>query len=216
MPQKPSLFAFDIFGTVVDWKRGLIDACARAGRSIDDATFERILDAQGEDEQLEFRPYRDITARSLVRVLGMDDALAARVGREAGLFPPFADSSEGLRELRRVAPIVAMTNSDRDHGEAIRRALGVEFDAWLCAEDVGVYKPNPRFWEIARDELGVTLDPSFWHVSAYADYDLEVARSLGLTCCFIERPHARRGPFDVRAATLVELAEKAKCYPSAR
>ena len=51
--------------------------------------------------------------------------------------------------------------------------------------------------------------PAWWHVSAYADYDLVAARKLGLTCVFVGRPHARRGDpalADVVVADLAELA----------
>ena len=41
---------------------------------------------------------------------------------------------------------------------------------------------------------------------AYADDDLDVARSLGLTTVFVERPHARRGPAERVVKDLVALA----------
>jgi hypothetical protein len=45
-------------------------------------------------------------------------------------------------------------------------------------------------------------------VSAYADYDLATARTLGLTCVYVERPHARPGPSDLAVADLDSLAER--------
>jgi len=39
----------------------------------------------------------------------------------------------------------------------------------------------------------VVPGPRWWHVSAYADYDLTVANDFGLTTVFVERPHARPG-----------------------
>jgi len=202
----PAIFTFDIFGTVVDWRRGLARELAAAGYELSDADFERVVDAQGRDEQAAFRPYREITARSLVGELGLAEAEAARIGAELGDWPRFADAEAGVRELLALAPCVAMTNSDREHGAAVQRGLGFELSAWICAEDVGVYKPAREFWYAVSRRLGTPLGPAWWHVSAYADYDLEVARELGLSTVFVERPLCRSGPSDYQVRDLLELA----------
>jgi 2-haloalkanoic acid dehalogenase type II len=200
---RPRVFTFDIFGTVIDWRRGL--------PHIDDATFDRVIDHQGRAEvAAPTRRYRDIVADSLVEVLGRPRDEAARTGAAVGQWPLFADSAEGLRRLRRIAPCVATTNSDRAHGEDVQAQLGFRLDDWVCAEDVGAYKPSPEVWRFTARKLGQPLDRSWWHVSAYADYDLEVARALGLTCVFIARPHARPGPHDVAAPDLLALAALAE------
>jgi FMN phosphatase YigB (HAD superfamily) len=100
-----------------------------------------------------------------------------------------------------------MTNSDRDHGEEVQARLGLRLSAWLCAEEVRRYKPDPRFWRELSARLGVLPGPAWWHVSAYGDYDLGAARALGLTTVFVARPHARPGPADLRVPDLGALAD---------
>jgi 2-haloacid dehalogenase len=206
---KPQLFTFDIFGTVVDWQRGLRADLARLGRSLDGAEFDRIVDAQGKDEQAQFRPYREITARSLAGVLGLGWPQAEQIGSELGHWPAFADAAAGLAELMRLAPCVAMTNSDRQHAAGIQGSLGFALSDWICAEEVGVYKPSLEFWHAVSRRLGVPLGPAWWHVSAYADYDLQAAETLGLTTVFVARPHRRPGPAQWTVRDLLELAELA-------
>ncbi len=197
----PRLLTFDIFGTVLDWRTGLESA---VGRRLSDAEFDRVIDRQGELERT-FAPYAGIVAASLREVLGVDGERAARIGAEIGRWPLFPDSREALRRLRKIAPCVAMTNSDRAHGEAVRERLpGI--DGWLCAEEVRVYKPDPRFWEEVARARGVPFGAAWWHVSAYVDYDLAVARRFGLTTVFVERPHSRPGPADVVVQDLDALA----------
>ena len=106
-----------------------------------------------------------------------------------------------------------MTNSDRAHGRDVVFALSLPMSLWLCAEETRLYKPDPAFWHIAHSRLGMPMDRSWWHVSAYADYDLETARALGLTTVFVARPHARapvagREP-DVTVSDLNELVRRA-------
>jgi 2-haloacid dehalogenase len=205
----PTLFTFDIFGTVVDWRRGLALDLAAIGYDLAEADFERVVDARGRDEQAGFRPYREITARSLVGELGLDSTQAERIGKGLGHWPVFADAAPGLRALLGLAPCVAMSNSDREHGAAVRQTLGFELSDWICAEEVRVYKPSREFWQAVSRRLQVPFGAGWWHVSAYADYDLEVARELGLTTVFLRRSHCRPGPADHSVRDLLELAAHA-------
>jgi 2-haloacid dehalogenase len=205
----PRLLTFDVFGTIIDWRRGLREALAGLGVALDDAAFDRVMDRQGELEQDgPFRTYREITRRSLVDVLGLDPAAADEVGAGVGTWPAYPDSPEALRRLMALAPCVATTNSDRAHGEQAQERLGFRLSRWICAEDVGCYKPAPRVWREAAARLGVELGASWWHVSAYADYDLAVAAGLGLTTVYVARPHARPGPAALRVSDLAELATR--------
>jgi len=208
-PPRPRLFTFDVFGTVLDWRRGHAEAVARAGGELCGAAFDRVVDRQGELEQEPpFRRYRDVVARSLVDVLGIAPEAARAIGAGAGGWPLFADSPAALRRLQAIAPCAAMTNSDRDHGEEVQRQLGFRLAHWLCAEEVGVYKPDPRFWQEAARRLSVPPGREWWHVSAYADYDLGAARRLGLTTVYVERPHARPGAADHAVRDLGQLADR--------
>jgi 2-haloacid dehalogenase len=193
---KPTLVTFDIFGTVVDWRAGL-----------GERDFDRIVDVQGDLEQLRFRTYAEIVAESLVRVRRLDVVTAARIGAEAGKWPLFPDSREALRRIRRVSPCAATTNSDRAHREQVQAQLGFALDGWICAEEVRAYKPDRRIWEAASRTMGRPFDRSWWHVSAYGDYDLRTARELGLTCVFVQRPHSRPGPADLTVRDLAALAD---------
>jgi 2-haloalkanoic acid dehalogenase type II len=203
---RPLLITFDIFGTVLDWRAGLERDCAAAGRPLRRGEFERIVDRQGQLEQGPFLPYVEITRRSLVEMLGLDSAAAARIGASVGQWPPFPDSGAALRALMRIAPCAATSNSDRVHGEQVQAGLGFRLSDWLCAEDVRCYKPDPQFWRAMATRRGIAPGPDWWHVSAYADYDLAVANRLGLTTVFVKRPHSRRGPATHSVADLAELA----------
>jgi 2-haloacid dehalogenase len=203
----PRLLTFDVFGTVLDWRRGLAEALAVRGRGLGPGDFDRVVDLQGALEQRPpFRAYREIVAASLVEALGLDPAAADEIGRDAGLWPLYPDSSAALRRLLAIAPCVAMTNSDRAHGAQVQEALGFRLAAWICAEDVRCYKPDPRFWREVSERTGLPPGREWWHVSAYADYDGSVASSLGLTTVFVDRPHARPGAADLVVKDLAELA----------
>ena len=194
-----ALMTFDIFGTVLDWRTGL-------ERELGELDFDAVVDRQGELESEQFRPYAEIVAQSLVGEVGLSESEAARIGANAGQWPLFPDSADALRRLRAVAPCAALTNSDLAHGAQVQAQLGFALDDWICAEEVRAYKPDVSMWRAASRRLGVPFSRDWWHVSAYADYDLVTARSLGLTCVFVQRPHSRPGPADIVVTDLADLA----------
>ncbi len=202
----PALVTFDVFGTVLDWRSGLEAACAAAGRPLVAGEFDRIIDAQGRLEAAPSLPYSEVTRLSLVQVIGLDDPSARATGASVGRWPLFPDSQIALRALMRVAPCAALTNSDRIHGEQVQEQLGFRLTDWLCAEESGFYKPDPRVWQAMAERRNLEPGPRWWHVSAYADYDLAVANRLGLTTVFVERPHARPGPATHTMRDLAGLA----------
>lgn len=205
----PTLITFDIFGTVVDWRTGLRRDLGQFGVELTDRHFDAVIDDQGTEEGGSFLPYREIVAGSLTRVLGLPAPAAATVGENAGNWPLYADSCAALERLLEIAPCVAMTNSDHAHGKQVQDQLGFPLSGWTCAEETRVYKPAEEFWRCVAQSRSVPFSGHWWHVSAYADYDLETAGRLGLTRIFVERPHSRPGPADVTVADLAELAEVA-------
>ena len=208
--EKPRLFTFDIFGTVVDWRAGLLEAVRASGGKAGPDRFQAVIGYQAEAERASYRPYAEIVAESLVKVLGMSRARARTIGEGAGEWPLFPDARDGLRRLLRIAPCVAMTNSDASHGIAVQRQLGFRLSDWISAEEVRRYKPDLAFWHAARARSGVAFGPDWWHVSAYADYDLESASRLGLTTVFVARAHSITGSARWRARDLREVAERAE------
>jgi 2-haloacid dehalogenase len=201
---RPKLITFDIFGTVLDWRIGLETSCRAAGRALREGEFDRIVDAQGELEQGDFLDYKTVTRRSLIDVLRLDEMKAATIGAELGSWPLYPDASV-LKALMQISPCGAMTNSDRVHGEDIQAQLGFRMDSWLCAEDIRIYKPNPEFWLQMSRLRGIEPSADWWHVSAYADYDLDVANRLGLTTVLVKRSHSRPGAASHVVLNLNEL-----------
>jgi 2-haloacid dehalogenase len=200
---RPALLTFDIFGTVLDWRSGHLGAAPELGA--DD--FDRIVDRQGALEKADpSRSYSSIVAESLVEI-GIEASRARAIGERVGSWPLFADSREALRRLQAIVPCMALTNSDRAHGEQIQEQLGFRLSDWLCAEETKAYKPSEEVWRLAARRRGIAFGREWWHVSAYADYDLDVARRLGLTTVFVERPHSRRGPADHSVPDLGALAD---------
>ena len=204
----PALLTFDIFGTVIDWRRGLRESLRRHGTRLTDPEFDHVIDFQAELEAGRYRSYASIVTLSLVHVLGIPSEVARSIAGEVGSWPLYPDARAGLGRLMRIAPCVASTNSDEAHGRQMQRELGFDLTGWICSEEIRTYKPDPAVWAHVASRRGARFGREWWHVSAYADYDLETARRLGLTCVFVSRPHAHLGRADLYVRDLHELARR--------
>ena len=72
-------------------------------------------------------------------------------------------------------------------------------------------QPDASAYDVSENGA---ISPAWWHVSGYADYDLDVARRLGLTTVFVARPHARPGAADHQVSDLAGLADLVASMPA--
>jgi 2-haloalkanoic acid dehalogenase type II len=208
---KPTLFTFDILGTVLDWRTGLQQAVSSKGYAFRPDDFDRIIDFQGLEERKAYKPYVEIKALSIIEILGMRPEDAREIAMNCGKWPLFRDSKEGMKALMSIAPCAAISNSDFIHADQVQSTLG-KLSNWVCAEETKTYKPSVKAWEYTSKKLNTPFSRNWWHVSAYADYDLEVARDLGLTCIFVNREHSRKGFAHHQVEDLKALADLVRAY----
>ena len=77
------------------------------------------------------------------------------------------------------------------------RALGIDayFDCFICSDEVGVMKPDPRMYQAALDALGVSAEQSIY----VDDYDVEAdgARDMGFLSFHLTRRQPPAGVWDI-------------------
>ncbi len=194
----------DCYGTLIDWERGILSALmpllARHGVVIEE---QGLLEAYAEAEDWAERISGDIAAgrghRSYRQILAETlDALGSKLGFEArpeerdilarslADWPPFPDSIEALERLATRYELVILSNIDRDLFEGTSQVLGVPFSAVITAEELEVYKPSPRFFEMARERLEVPRD-QWLHVAQSCFHDIAPAQAFGLSTVHIDR-----------------------------
>jgi 2-haloalkanoic acid dehalogenase type II len=223
--------SFDCYGTLIDWETGMFEALqplvSRAGRRLmrDDVLEAHARHESAQQTATPARPYRELLAvvyKRLAEEWGVatswDDCLA--YGRSVRDWPPFEDSREALRHLKKHYKLVILSNVDNDSFSFSNEKLGVDFDAIYTAEDIGSYKPSPRNFHYMLDKLdarGIRRE-AILHTAESLFHDLEPAAELGLASCWIHRRHAQGGfgatmqpgttpRHDFRFTSLAELAE---------
>lgn len=220
------MLAFDIFGTMVDWRgsianevRDLVsdpEGFADAWRDRYEPSLERVRSGE-----IGWTKLDDLHRASLGEVL-------AEFGRgNLGLLErdrlvlawhrlaPWPDSAAGLERLRARFLLATLSNGNFGLLVELTRHAGLRFDCILSAELVRAYKPDPRIYRMAPDLLGVRPEQVML-VAAHPD-DLRAAAREGLRTAFVSRrlewgpgsrPARPDSSFDVAAEDLLDLAER--------
>ncbi len=191
-----SWVTFDCYGTLIDWDSGirlfLQELVARKGVDVDlDALHQRWEAIQFDLIQQAYRRYKDILRLSLESALKESGIPYEPTDGEAfaasmPTWHPFPEVPAVLLELKSLTRIAIISNTDNDILAESVRLMGVTFDALITAEDARVYKPNPAIFAFALQRLGE--EPHrILHVAFGFHYDLEPAKQVGLTTCWLNR-----------------------------
>jgi len=143
-----------------------------------------------------YRPYEVLVAEAAVEV-GLSPRLAAQLAARYSELEPWPEVREVLGALRREGVALAIvTNCSETLAAKAVACAGVEFDAVVTAERAGYYKPDPRPYRMALDELGALAGRCLF--VAGSAYDLFGASRVGLPTYWHDRvvmrppPHAPR------------------------
>ncbi|KQS04215.1 haloacid dehalogenase [Sphingomonas sp. Leaf357] len=228
--------AFDVFGTVVDWRSGV----AREARAFLADIGHGDIDPHGfadrwralyqpamEDCRSGRRPYTrlDILNRETLEILLDREGIDPRSIDEDRLhhfafawrrLDPWPDALAGLVRLKARFPIVTLSNGNTALTLAMARRAGLPWDAILGAESTGLYKPLPGSYLGTADILGIA--PQELCLVAAHHSDLAAARAVGLMAAYVDRPREYGGApapdahyaqtWDHSVESLTELADR--------
>lgn len=202
----PKALAFDVFGTVVDWRTSIARESAvflaRIGRGdLDPAAFAdawrfRYLEvmtayaASGRGFVTLDVLHREMLEAAL-RARGidpatLDEALLVDWNQAWSRLDPWPDTVEGLTRLKARFPVVTLSNGNISLMLAMARRAALPWDTILGAEVSRAYKPDPRAYLDTAEILG--LAPGELCLVAAHHGDLAAARACGLLTAYVDRP----------------------------
>jgi 2-haloacid dehalogenase len=227
---------FDVFGTVVDWRRSITregEALGRArGLTADWAAFAdawrglyQPMMNRVRSGELPWTRLDDLHRMALGRVLadfgitGLAEAEVDHLNRAWHRLDPWPDAIPGLTRLRRRFILATCSNGNVALMVDMARRAGLPWDAILGAEPARHYKPHPEAYRVTADWLG--LRPEQCMMVAAHNGDLAAAAGCGLRTAFVPRPEeygpgqttdlAPEREFDVVARDFVDLATRLGC-----
>ncbi len=228
--------AFDVFGTVMDYRSTII----REGAALNAAKGFRVDWARFADAwRGRYRPNMDRVMRGDLPWTNLDglhrmalDELVAEFGitglsqREIdGLnrvwhrLDPWPDAVQGLTRLKTAYTLATLSNGNVALLVDMAKHSGLPWDVIFSAELVQAYKPDPSTYLMVPRLLG--LEPHQVMLTAAHQSDLQAAQAQGLRAAFVPRP-LEFGPdhppdptpdpaFDVVARDFLDLAAQLGC-----
>ncbi len=202
----PHAFAFDIFGTVLDWRTSIARESAPILQAIgrDDIDPHAFADAWRGRYLTTMRAFsgggRPFVVLDVLHREMLEEVLAAYGTDPATIegallsewtlawhrLDPWPDAVYGLTRLKTRCPIVTLSNGNVALLVELARRAGLPWDAILGAEFSRTYKPDPKTYLGTVQALG--LSPGEVCLVAAHHSDLAAARSCGMQTAFVARP----------------------------
>jgi 2-haloacid dehalogenase len=230
------VLAFDVFGTVVNWRSIVIAEGAELGKikglNIDWAAF---ADAW----RSIYRPYMDQVGTGILPWTKLDDLHRQMLEETLTKFAinnlnedekkhfnlvwhrlrPWPDSVPGLSRLKSRFVITTLSNGNISLLTNMAKHAGLPWDCILSAENVRRYKPDPEVYLLVPQLFD--LKPEQVMMVAAHEHDLQSAQKHGLRTAFVHRPK-EHGPgrtipsppsdrFDILAKDFLDLADRMGC-----
>jgi 2-haloacid dehalogenase len=235
-PPEVKALCFDVFGTVVDWRKSIAREAAALlgarGVACDWYAFADAWRARYQPAMAEVRSGRrpwvrldDLHRENLLALLaelgigGLSEAEIDHLNRAWHRLDPWPDTVEGLTRLKRRYILATLSNGNVALRVNMATRAGLPWDVILGAEVAGAYKPQPEAY--LRTAALLDLPPASCMMVAAHNDDLVAAAACGFRTAFVARP-TEHGPaqsrdlraeqaFDVAADSFVDLAEVLAC-----
>ncbi|MGC3932656.1 haloacid dehalogenase type II [Pseudomonas atacamensis] len=201
---RPQWLTFDCYGTLIQWDEGLKAVVEKmlsdkGEHAVDAAKLIEVYDRH-EHRLEQTPPHRSFRELS---TLGLQLALAElglpsqsedsqRLASAIPNMPPFAEVVDTLAQLKALGfKLCIVSNTDDDIIAGNVAQLGGHIDRVITAQQAGAYKPAPRLFDYAHEQLGVTRDEVV-HICASPMLDHTAARDMGFRCVWIDRGTGRQ------------------------
>ncbi len=143
----------DCYGTLIDWEKGIIDACKKEAQK-DGFSFEeepflaRFMEVQAEIMAGSYELYAEVLRRTIVKVAGelgweIEPSRAQFLPDSVAYWLPFRESNAAMDRLGKRYEIGIVSNIDDKLLGISRRHLRTELDLVVTAQQVRSYKPDP-------------------------------------------------------------------------
>lgn len=116
-----------------------------------------------------YRPYEEIVAEA-AESIGLGREYAERLTVNWPRLTPWPEAASVLADLSKSHRLGVVTNCSERLGRIAAERVGARFDVVITAERAGYYKPDPRPYQLALEEIGVSAAESLF--VAGSAYDL--------------------------------------------
>jgi 2-haloacid dehalogenase/putative hydrolase of the HAD superfamily len=180
IPKKPTWVTLDVYGTLIDWESGVMDALTKVTEGEIKFDKNEVLpqfkEIQHKVESGSYELYAEVLRRT---VLDIAENIGWRLEpSQAGFLPdsiaswkPFSETNPSLKKLAKNFQTGLISNIDDKLLGHTRRHIPLDFDLVVTAQQVRAYKPDPAHFNEFQRRIG---GKKGWvHISSSYHTDVE-------------------------------------------
>jgi 2-haloacid dehalogenase/putative hydrolase of the HAD superfamily len=220
IPAKVSFVTFDVYGTLIDWEAGILQAfkreAARDGFELGEPEeiLARFHEYQREIQGGSYELYAEVLRRVALRIakdLGwpLEPSRSGFLPDSVPRWMPFRETNPQLKKVGAKLQTGLISNIDDKLLGQTRRHLPHDFDLVVTAQQVRSYKPDPaHFKECARRIGG---KKGWVHVASSYYHDVEPCLKEKVPVIWVNRKKEQLEPSQRKpTAEVKNLAEAVK------
>jgi 2-haloacid dehalogenase/putative hydrolase of the HAD superfamily len=181
IPKEITFVTFDVYGTLIDWDTGALDAFRKEAER-DGFTLEReeliplFHEIQRQIEAGSYELYAEVLRRTAVQIakqLGwpLEPSRSGFLPESVQYWAPFKESNPTLQKIAKRHSVGLISNIDDKLLGQTRRHIPIDFDLVVTAQQVRSYKPDPAHFTECERRIG---GKKGWvHIAASYYHDIE-------------------------------------------
>jgi 2-haloacid dehalogenase/putative hydrolase of the HAD superfamily len=208
----------DCYGTLIDWEKGIIEACTKEaekdGFSFEEGPFlARFMEVQAEIMAGSYELYAEVLRRTIVKVARevgweIEPSRAQFLPDSVAYWLPFREANAAMDRLGKRYEIGIVSNIDDKLLGISRRHLRTELDLVVTAQQVRSYKPDPvHFKECARRIGG---KKGWVHIASGYETDVAPLLKMKVPVIWVNRHNEKLDGRKPPSATVKNFREATK------
>jgi 2-haloacid dehalogenase len=195
LPKDIKFVTFDVYGTLIDWESGAIDAfekeADRDGFTVDhDQLIPLFHEIQQKIQAGSYELYAEVLRRTAVQIadrLGwpLEPSRSGFLPDSVQRWPPFRETNPTLQKIKKKYEVGLISNIDDKLLGLTRRHIPLDYDLVVTAQQVRSYKPDPAHFKECERRIG---GKKGWvHVAASYYHDIEPCVKLKVPVVWVNR-----------------------------
>ncbi len=157
LPKQITFVSFDVYGTLIDWEAGIVDAFKKAaaadGIEIDPATLLPMFhEVQREIQGGSYELYAEVLRRAAMEIAErlewkLESSKSSFLPESIPYWKPFKETAPALKKVGKKYKTGLVSNIDDKLLGLTRRHMPHDFDLVVTAQQVRSYKPDPAHFK---------------------------------------------------------------------
>jgi 2-haloacid dehalogenase len=219
LPGKVNWVTFDVYGTLIDWEKGVGDAfekeAKRDGFTLDrDEVIRHFHEISREIEGGSYELYAEVLRRTAVEIAKridwpLEPSRSGFLPDSVARWAPFKETNAQLKKFVNTFETGLISNIDDKLLGQTRRHIPHDFDLVVTAQQVRSYKPDPAHFNECARRIGTKK--GWVHVGSSYYHDVEPCLKMKVPVVWVNRnketlePSQKKPTAEVK--TLLEAAK---------